>query len=77
MAFAEKHYGISEEEYINFEAMRQANKCTAQVISSTDDYGMIIFADKRFQWPEKLQSLPRQIKDYIEAEPGRENLSVD
>ena len=39
-------YQIRENDFLTFDAMRQAAQCVGRVIRGKTDYGMMIFADK-------------------------------
>ena len=55
--------------------MRQCSQCVGRVLRSKYDYGMMIFADARFQRKDKQDKFPAWIKSQLEA--GSQNLSVD
>lgn len=75
LAFLESDCGISETDYLNFDAVRYASQCVGRILLNKSDYGMIILADKRFARPEKMTNLPKLIRHHIED--GSDNLSVD
>ena len=47
-----------ENEFFNFDAMRQTSQCLGRVIRSKSDYGIMILADKRFNSSERYDKLP-------------------
>ena len=46
-----------------------------RVLRSKYDYGLMIFADKRYARSDKKEKLPIWIKNHIE--PGSDNISID
>ena len=55
---------------------RQAAQCMGRVVRSKRDYGVMIFADSRFNRAEKRNKLPPWIRKFMDME-GCLNLSVD
>lgn len=55
--------------------MRHAAQCVGRVLRGKSDYGLMIFADKRFARSDKRAKLPKWIAQYIE--PVFSNLSTD
>lgn len=43
----------------------QASQCVGRVIRSKADYGMMVFADKRYQRHDKRDKLPRWITAHL------------
>lgn len=41
------HYQIKDNDYLTFDALRQAAQCVGRVIRSKTDYGLVILADSR------------------------------
>ena len=68
-------FNIRETDFLNFDALRQTSQCVGRVLRSKYDYGLMIFADKRYSNALKREKLPQWIKNHIE--PGQDNLSVD
>jgi DNA excision repair protein ERCC-2 len=62
MEFAEENFGISQKDFITFDAMRQCSQCLGRVIRSKDDWGLMILADKRYSKNDKHTKLPNWIK---------------
>ncbi|KAL3927540.1 MAG: hypothetical protein SGBAC_013048, partial [Bacillariaceae sp.] len=62
-------------DFLNFDALRQASQCVGRVIRSKTDYGLMIFADSRYNRHEKRSKLPKWILQFL----GEEylNLSID
>ena len=61
-----------KEDFLNFDALWQASQCVGRVIRSKTDYGLMIFADSRYNWHEKRSKLPKWILvDYHFSELGK------
>lgn len=45
--------------------MRQAAQCAGRVIRNKNDYGIVIFADRRFARPKLRNKLPRWIAQFL------------
>ena len=75
MAFMKDKFNIREQDFLNFDALRQTSQCVGRVLRSKYDYGLMIFADKRYSNSQKKEKLPQWIKNHFE--PGQDNLSVD
>lgn len=56
-------------------AARQAAQCVGRVIRSKSDYGMMVFADKRYQRHDKRDKLPGWITSHLKD--AHLNLSTD
>lgn len=63
---------ISEADFITFDAMRQAAQCAGRVIRGKTDYGLIIFADARYNRADKRNKLPQWIRQHL----GDEHLNL-
>ncbi|XP_024529521.1 general transcription and DNA repair factor IIH helicase subunit XPD [Selaginella moellendorffii] len=68
-------FQIKEGDFLTFDAVRQAAQCVGRVIRSKADYGMMIFADKRYNLPNKRNKLPQWIQSQLREE--HLNLSTD
>ena len=66
---------IREADYLAFDAVRQAAQCVGRVIRSKADYGLMVFADKRYQRHDKRDKLPAWITSQLRDE--HLNLSTD
>lgn len=75
MQYLSENFQIRENEFLTFDAMRQCSQCVGRVLRSKYDYGIMLFADARFQRSDKQDKLPVWIKNQFE--PGKQNLSVD
>ncbi|CDF35006.1 unnamed protein product [Chondrus crispus] len=58
---------IHEGDYLSFDAMRQTAQCAGRVIRNKNDYGVVVFADKRYVRADKRNKLPKWISDLMPA----------
>lgn len=75
LEFLQTHYQIREQDFLNFDALRQASQCVGRVIRSKTDYGLMIFADSRYNRHDKRSKLPKWILQFLREE--HLNLSTD
>lgn len=68
-------FQIKEGDFLTFDAVRQAAQCVGRVIRSKADYGMMIFADKRYSRHDKRSKLPGWILSHLGD--AHLNLSTD
>eukprot|EP00898_Chlorokybus_atmophyticus_P001467 jgi/Chlat1/2320/Chrsp17S00174 len=68
-------FQIKENDFLAFDAIRQAAQCMGRVIRSKADYGMMIFADKRYNRADKRNKLPQWISSHLKD--AHLNLSTD
>jgi len=61
--------------FLGFDAMRNAAQCVGRVLRGKTDWGLMVFADKRFARADKRAKLPRWINQYITETAS--NLSTD
>lgn len=75
LEYLQTHYQIREQDFLNFDALRQASQCVGRVIRSKTDYGLMIFADSRYNRYDKRSKLPKWILQFL----GEQylNLSTD
>ncbi|OZJ02096.1 hypothetical protein BZG36_04580, partial [Bifiguratus adelaidae] len=66
---------IRENDFLTFDAMRHAAQCVGRVLRGKTDYGLMVFADKRFQRADKRNKLPKWINDCLVETSS--NLSTD
>ena len=66
---------IKEQDFLTFDAIRQASQCIGRVIRSKADYGLMVFADKRYNSHDKRSKLPKWISNHMTEELL--NLSTD
>ena len=55
--------------------MRHAAQCVGRAIRGKTDYGVLIFADRRFGKSDKRTKLPRWIQEHIVS--GSYNMSIE
>ncbi|KAF7683579.1 General transcription and DNA repair factor IIH helicase subunit XPD [Astathelohania contejeani] len=75
LEFLRDEHGISESEFLHFDAMRHAAQCLGRVFRGKDDYGLMILADHRFGRGDRWRKLPRWIMECLEM--GNSNLSIE
>ncbi|CAJ0764262.1 20372_t:CDS:2, partial [Entrophospora sp. SA101] len=63
--YTENNYQIRENDFLTFDAMRHAAQCVGRVLRGKTDYGLMIFADKRFGRADKRNKLPKWINQHI------------
>ncbi|CAH8336893.1 unnamed protein product [Eruca vesicaria subsp. sativa] len=68
-------FQIKEGDFLFFDASRQAAQCVGRVIRPKDDYGMMIFADKRYSGIDMRSKLPGWILSHLRD--SHLNLSTD
>jgi DNA excision repair protein ERCC-2 len=66
MKFMSDNYHISEEDFLTFDAMRQAAQCIGRVIRNKSDYGLMVLADRRYRRSDKRNKLPKWINEFLE-----------
>ena len=75
MTFLKDNFNINENDFLTIDAMRQTSQCVGRVLRSKYDYGLMIFADRRYARADKKNQLPLWIESHME--PGADNVSVD
>lgn len=75
LEYIRAQYQIREEDFLTFDAIRQASQCVGRVIRSKTDYGLMIFADSRYNRHDKRSKLPKWILQFMEDQYL--NLSTD
>jgi len=75
LEYLQTQYQIREQDFLNFDALRQASQCVGRVIRSKIDYGLMIFADTRYNRHDKRTKLPKWILQFLGD--GQLNLSTD
>ncbi|TMW61591.1 hypothetical protein Poli38472_012782 [Pythium oligandrum] len=66
---------IREGDFLTFDALRQAAQCAGRVLRSKTDYGLVLFADSRYNRLDKRTKLPPWITQFLVD--SHLNLSVD
>ncbi|CAG9116729.1 unnamed protein product [Plutella xylostella] len=61
-------FQIKENDFLTFDAMRHAAQCVGRALRGKTDYGIMIFADKRFSRADKRSKLPRWIQEHLRDE---------
>ena len=75
LEYLQTNYQIREQDFLNFDALRQASQCVGRVIRSKTDYGLMIFADSRYNRHDKRSKLPKWILQFLSDQYL--NLSTD
>jgi len=65
LEYLQTHYQIREQDFLNFDALRHASQCVGRVIRSKTDYGLMIFADIRYNRHDKRSKLPKWILQFL------------
>jgi len=69
-------YGIKDNDFLTFDALRQAAQCVGRVIRSKTDYGLVVLADSRYNRYDKRSKFPLWINQFL-REDSCLNLSTD
>lgn len=75
LEYLRDHFQIRENDFLTFDAMRHAAQCVGRAIRGKTDYGLMVFADKRYARADKRGKLPRWIQEHLSE--GSLNLTVD
>ena len=75
LEYLQTNLQIREQDFLNFDAIRQVAQCVGRVIRSKTDYGLMIFADIRYNRHDKRSKLPKWILQFLQD--GCLNLSTD
>ncbi|XP_068684065.1 general transcription and DNA repair factor IIH helicase subunit XPD-like isoform X2 [Montipora foliosa] len=75
LEYLRDQFNIRENDFLTFDAMRHAAQCVGRAIRGKTDYGIMVFADKRFFKVDKRSKLPKWIQEYLRE--GVCNLSID
>ncbi|XP_075239150.1 general transcription and DNA repair factor IIH helicase subunit XPD-like [Convolutriloba macropyga] len=75
LEFLRENFNIKESEFLTFDAMRHAAQCVGRALRGKTDYGIMIFADKRFTRADKRGKLPKWIQEHFKD--STVNLSID
>ncbi|CAF1068141.1 unnamed protein product [Rotaria magnacalcarata] len=73
--YLRENFQIRENDFLTFDAMRHAAQCVGRVLRGKSDYGIMIFADKRFLRSDKRQKIPKWIQEYLTDSLA--NLSIE
>ncbi|XP_063177665.1 general transcription and DNA repair factor IIH helicase subunit XPD [Chroicocephalus ridibundus] len=75
LQYLREQFQLRENDFLTFDAMRQAAQCVGRALRGKSDYGIMLFADKRFARADKRGKLPRWIQDHLPD--ANLNLTVD
>ena len=75
LEYLRETFQIKEQDFLSFDAVRQAAQCVGRVIRSKADYGLMVFADKRYNSHDKRGKLPGWITTHLREQ--QLNLSTD
>ncbi|XP_077996565.1 general transcription and DNA repair factor IIH helicase subunit XPD-like [Glandiceps talaboti] len=65
LEYLRDQYQIRENDFLTFDAMRHAAQCVGRAMRGKTDYGIMIFADKRFSRADKRGKLPKWIQEHL------------
>jgi DNA excision repair protein ERCC-2 len=57
---------MEENDFLVFDAMRQCAQCLGRVIRNKQDYGLMVFADKRYARLDNTDKLPQWIQERMD-----------
>lgn len=63
--YLRENFQIRENDFLTFDAMRHAAQCVGRALRGKTDYGIMVFADKRFSRADKRSKLPRWIQEHL------------
>ena len=63
--FMREHYGIRDNDFLTFDALRQSAQCVGRVIRSKTDYGIVVLADARYSRADKRSRFPPWILQFM------------
>jgi len=75
LEYLRDQYNIRENDFLTFDAMRHAAQCVGRALRGKTDYGVMVFADKRFSKADKKGKLPKWIQEHLKD--ANCNLSID
>ncbi|ORZ35249.1 transcription factor TFIIH complex subunit Rad15 [Catenaria anguillulae PL171] len=58
LEYLRNEFNIRENDFLTFDALRHAAQCVGRVLRGKTDYGLMIFADKRYSRADKRAKLP-------------------
>lgn len=65
LEYLRDNYQVRENDFLTFDAMRHAAQCIGRALRGKTDYGIMLFADKRFARADKKGKLPRWIQEHL------------
>ncbi|XP_064600102.1 general transcription and DNA repair factor IIH helicase subunit XPD-like [Liolophura sinensis] len=75
LEYLREQFQIRENDFLTFDAMRHGAQCVGRALRGKTDYGIMVFADKRFARADKRGKLPKWIQEHLKDSLC--NLSVD
>ncbi|XP_057315207.1 general transcription and DNA repair factor IIH helicase subunit XPD-like isoform X1 [Hydractinia symbiolongicarpus] len=75
LEYLRDQFNIRENDFLTFDAMRHAAQCVGRAIRGKTDYGIMVFADKRYSKADKKGKLPKWIQEHLKD--ANCNLSID
>uniref|UniRef100_A0A0K0G0L8 General transcription and DNA repair factor IIH helicase subunit XPD n=1 Tax=Strongyloides venezuelensis TaxID=75913 RepID=A0A0K0G0L8_STRVS len=75
LEFLRDQYNVKENDFLTFDALRHAAQCAGRVLRGKSDYGIMIFADKRYVRNDKRRKLPKWIQECMSD--AQVNLTID
>jgi hypothetical protein len=63
--YMRERYGIRDNDFLTFDALRQAAQCVGRVIRSKTDYGVVVLADSRYNRTDKRSKFPPWILQFV------------
>lgn len=75
LEYLRETFQIRENDFLTFDAMRHAAQCVGRCLRGKTDYGIMVFADKRFARADKRGKLPKWIQEHLKDSLC--NLSTD
>ncbi|OWA52467.1 TFIIH basal transcription factor complex helicase XPD subunit [Hypsibius exemplaris] len=75
LEYLRDQFQIKENDFLTFDAMRHAAQCVGRCIRGKTDYGIMVFADKRFARADKRNKLPKWIREHLKE--SLMNLSIE
>uniref|UniRef100_A0A7E4VTR8 General transcription and DNA repair factor IIH helicase subunit XPD n=1 Tax=Panagrellus redivivus TaxID=6233 RepID=A0A7E4VTR8_PANRE len=75
LEYLRDEFDIRENDFLTFDAMRHAAQCVGRAIRGKTDYGVLVFADRRYGKIDKRTKLPRWIQNNLSS--GSHNMSVE
>ena len=75
LEYLRDQFGIGEQDFLTFDAMRHAAQCLGRALRGKTDYGLMLLADKRYSRQDKRGKLPKWIQQHLTL--ANLNLSVD
>jgi hypothetical protein len=63
--YMRERYGIRDNDFLTFDALRQAAQCVGRVIRSKTDYGIVVLADSRYNRADKRSKFPPWILQFV------------